>query len=102
MYTFKECSTSLHYPSVMQNCEKAREPVTCTTKINIYSKNFFNVRHITNPSNRSYNFEVFVGADRLGDLICNRTYSNENAFSARTERVDYRAFLSTHYGTAAY
>ena len=45
---------------------------------------------------------MFVGADRLGAMICNRPYSNENALSARTERVDYRAFLSTHYGTAAY
>ena len=72
MYTFKECSTSKFHSSVKENCEKARKPRTCTTKINIYSKNFFNIRPITNPSNRSYNFEVFVGADRLGDLICNR------------------------------
>ena len=85
-----------------QNCEKARKPVTCTTKINIYSKNFLMLDLFTNPSNRSFNFEVFAGADRLGDLICNRPYSNENALSARTERVDYRAFLSTLYGTAAY
>ena len=40
MYTFKECSASVNYPSVKKNCEKARKPVTCTTKINIYSKNF--------------------------------------------------------------
>ena len=40
MYTFKKCSTSIHYPNFNQNCEKARKPVTCTTKINIYGKNF--------------------------------------------------------------
>ena len=40
MYTFKECSTNVHRQSVKQNCEKARKPVTCTTKINIYSKKF--------------------------------------------------------------
>ena len=41
MYTFKECSASVHRPNTKQNCENARKPVTCTTKINIYSKNVF-------------------------------------------------------------
>ena len=40
MYTFKDCSASTHHPIIKQNCEKARKPVTYTTKIIVYSKNF--------------------------------------------------------------
>ena len=41
MYTFKECSASVHRPNAKQNCEFVRKPVTCTTKIAVYSKIFF-------------------------------------------------------------
>ena len=102
MYTFKECSTSITFPNMKQTCEKARKPVTCTTKTNIYSKTFLMLDLLLILAIGVYNIEVFVGAGHLGDLICNRPYSNENALSARTERIGYRALLSTHYGTAAY